>query len=302
MGRQRVLARVAGITGALALIAVAGYAVSGAAAHVTGAVVAADRTYTDPAGDAQGGPDLTTVTVSDDASGRITFHIAAQVSNTSAFAIFLDPDLNGQISDDTGRIIILVATPSAVMPLVMRGSDSSQMSVPVAASISGTDIAASFAKTDMNIDKMFAFLVSSIRDDASDTADRAPDGNMAWVYALSSGQQTTTTTTTTSTTTTQVKAVIGAPKVTGSIAAGKRITVSFPVTRSDTGETLTSGKLTCDPSVQGKVVAHAESFTGGTARLSFTIPKNAKGKQLKVKVTITVGSQSTTRVATFHIS
>lgn len=60
--------------------------------------------------------------------------------------------------------------------------------------------------------------------------------------------------------------------------------------------------LACDPSIQGKVIRHAEQFTHGVARLSFTIPKNAKGKLLKVRLTIKVSGRSTTKIATFHIN
>jgi hypothetical protein len=42
--------------------------------------------------------------------------------------------------------------------------------------------------------------------------------------------------------------------------AGKRFTVAFRVTRSDNGAALTVGRMICDPSIQGKVLAHAEQF------------------------------------------
>jgi len=89
-----------------------------------------------------------------------------------------------------------------------------------------------------------------------------------------------------------------APKV---ALAGKRFTVSFKLTRSDTGEPLTAGTMVCDPSVGGKVLKHEEAFVASTARVSFVIPKSAKGKRLKVRVTITLGERSATRVATFRV-
>ena len=39
----------------------------------------------------------------------------------------------------------------------------------------------------------------------------------------------------------------------------------------------------------------------GKARLAFTIPKNAKGKLLRVKVMIKLGAQSSIRVTTFQV-
>ncbi len=83
--------------------------------------------------------------------------------------------------------------------------------------------------------------------------------------------------------------------------AGKRMTVVFPVTRSDSGAPLVKGTMICDPSVDGRVVGHTERFADGKARLSFVVPKTAKGRQLKVKVTIKVGSQAATRIATYRV-
>ncbi len=100
----------------------------------------------------------------------------------------------------------------------------------------------------------------------------------------------------------RVKPLIGAPTTTPAKAiAGKRLTVTFKVTRSDNGTPLASGRMTCDASIQGRVIQHAEQFTSGVARLAFTIPKNAKGKLLKVRLTINLAGQSATKIATFHV-
>jgi len=98
------------------------------------------------------------------------------------------------------------------------------------------------------------------------------------------------------------KPLIGQPvAVPAQPLAGKPFAVSFKVTRSDTGAPLTSGRMTFDSSVSGKVIPHAESFKGGTARVSFVVPANASGKLLKVTLRITAGAQSATKVATFRI-
>jgi hypothetical protein len=99
-----------------------------------------------------------------------------------------------------------------------------------------------------------------------------------------------------------VRPVIGkAVVVPAKLRAGKEALVSFKVTRSDSGARLTSGKMICDPSVGGKLLKHAEQFKNGTASLRFTIPKTAKGKLLKVHLTIKLGAPSATRIATFRI-
>ena len=83
--------------------------------------------------------------------------------------------------------------------------------------------------------------------------------------------------------------------------AGNKVVFTLQVKRSDTGAPLTTGKMICDPSVAGKVLKHVESFKGGVAKLTFVIPKSAKGKTVKVKVTIVNGGQSATKITTLPI-
>jgi hypothetical protein len=83
--------------------------------------------------------------------------------------------------------------------------------------------------------------------------------------------------------------------------AGTRQLVTFTVTRSDNRQPLMSGTLICRPSVNGNAIAHAASFVNGQARLTFTVPKAAKHQLLKVKVIVRLGTESTTRIATFLV-
>ena len=83
--------------------------------------------------------------------------------------------------------------------------------------------------------------------------------------------------------------------------AGQRFTFSLPVTRSDTGALMLTGTMICNPSVAGKVIGHADSFKAGKARLSFVVPKTAKGKLLKVKVKITASDQTASRMYTYAV-
>jgi hypothetical protein len=100
-----------------------------------------------------------------------------------------------------------------------------------------------------------------------------------------------------------VKPLIGAAVAMPRAAvAGKRMTVTFLVKRSDNGQPLTSGTMICDPSIAGKMLPHSESFRAGKARMSFLVPKTAKGKLLRVKVTIKAGTQSATRIAALRVT
>lgn len=99
------------------------------------------------------------------------------------------------------------------------------------------------------------------------------------------------------------KPVISKPMTTPAVAvAGHRFTVSFKVTRSDTGTPVLRGQMLCDPAVAGKVIRHAESFSRGTAQLSFVVPAGSAGKVLKVHLTIRAGGRSATRISTFSIA
>ena len=97
-----------------------------------------------------------------------------------------------------------------------------------------------------------------------------------------------------------VKPVIGQPTtVPAKAVAGKRLVVSFKVTRSDNGKALTTGRMICDPSSAGKMIAHTESFRAGHARLTFVVPATAT--QVRVKLTIKAGLRSTTKISTFAV-
>jgi hypothetical protein len=59
--------------------------------------------------------------------------------------------------------------------------------------------------------------------------------------------------------------------------------------------------MICDPSIDGRVVPHTASFTNGKARVVLTVPRSAKHKLLKVRMTVKFGDQSTTRIGTFVV-
>ena len=108
-------------------------------------------------------------------------------------------------------------------------------------------------------------------------ADRAPDGG-SWVYGLS-----------------KPVAVPTAPR------AGTLLSLSFPVTRTDTGAPLSGGTVVAAATVAGKAIPRTVSFSNSTAQVAIAIPWSAKGKTLQVKVTVTVDGKSATRTVRFHV-
>jgi hypothetical protein len=302
-----------------------------AAALALGLVVAlaagagAPAAFGDPAGDGSGAADITAVTVSDDpVSGIVQFTLTANGETTidavlnPEVNVFVDTDRNPATGMPTGkeydgslpggdyRLSYEREPEGAAIGDFEAWTGTKWEVVPESATmsfgrngdtftwrLSGADLGARGGGFDL-------YLASEIfnADTTTRAHDLAPDAGR-WSYELS-----TATTTTTIGTTTQaaVRPLIGAPTATPRKAvAGQRFTVVFPVTRSDTGLPLASGTMVCDPSVLGRVIPHAESFKDGSARLTFTIPRSAKGRQLRVKVTITYAGASATRTAAFRV-
>ena len=263
------------------------------------AVLGTPTTYADPAGDANGGPDVTTIAVSNDDSGTLTMVVGVALPSGSMMLIGIDGNSDGSLD----RYIGAYSLGSGL--LIQTISKTDPKMAPVGSlNLSGTDTTATaaFAKGDVGIDQSFTFSIATVNSlDQSDLSDFAGP----YQYTLTTTPPPPPPATTTPANPPQqtvVKPSIGAPVTAPAVpTAGKKFIVSYSVTRTDNGAPLTSGTMICDPSVAGKVITHAESFKNGTAKLSFVVPKTAKGKVLKVKVTIKTGSQSATKVSTFKV-
>ena len=287
----------------------AGLTVGSAVASPEGA---ADKEYTDPSGDGGPGTDITNLTVRNDTSGGVSIQVvsASPVVANHAIAIYIDSDRN-QSTGSSGDEYWMFGGPLVGTAFFAWNGSSFVEANPATFGVStagGNITDFRFNRADIGNVSGFNFVAISISIDPPKINfwDLAPDRD-SYSYDLTTpAPPPATTTSTTPTTPTPapaaVKPVIGKPVVTPlGVVAGKRSTVTFPVVRSDDGQPLTAGRMICDPSVAGKVLPHAESFKAGSARLAFLVPKAAKGKQLKVKVTIKSGLQSATRVATFRV-
>jgi hypothetical protein len=289
------------------------FLVVAAAALAMAASAGADQSYTDPTGDAGAGTDITGITARNDASGGISIQVASaspMVAN-HAVAIFIDADRN-QSTGSQGDEYWMYGGPMVGVAFFSWNGSTFVPTNPASFSVwkVGSNISEfRFNKADIGNVTGFNFAAVSISIDGSNINfwDGAPDSGY-YSYDLTTSTPATTTTTTTTTPSppppapATAKPVISAPVATpAKPVAGKRFTIMFSVTRTDTGGLLTSGKMVCDPSIAGKVIAHTESFKAGTAKLSFLVPKTAKGKQLKVKLTIKAGTQSATKVVTYRV-
>jgi hypothetical protein len=264
--------------------------------------------YTDKVGDAS--PDITSVSIAHTADQNVTLTAtivglgAPVTEGLRGVWVYVEPD------DDTSP-----ATPPYNLALNVSSTGSGCIALKydgvifrmpdpqlnAGCSIDGDTLTWTFNKAEIGAKEMFSFFIVAWQNNSSGAVsgqDRAPDFGR-WGYSFAPQAATSTTTPTAPK---PARPVIGAPAATPRIpVAGKRFAVTFAVSRSDTGALLTSGTMTCDPSVAGVVVKHTESFTNGKARLAFVVPKTAKGKLLKIKVKIANGSQAATKVVTYTV-
>jgi hypothetical protein len=267
----------------------------------------ADAAYTDPAGDATGdAPDITGVRVSNDTGGQILFSVAvSNLTPESMLWLTLDTDNNKATGKDGSDYVLswtASANPAQNGWYIQRWdgtnwAPSSYASLRSELTPSGVD----FSVNQSDLGNTTGFALKAIAErflgSAVSGIDLAPDGLSSWRYALTPGATPVLTPPVTA-----VKPVFGAiSTVPARPLAGKTLLVTLAVNRSDTGTPLTIGTITSEPSIAGIVLQHAQSFSNGKARLSFVVPKTARGKVITVKIKITSGAQSATKVATFKV-
>lgn len=303
--------RLLALTSVAVVAAVAGLFISSAGAVSVGRS-ATIASFSDSVGEVPGGPDISTVTVSLDGNVlTVEGQVAGmpELMSDGAVMFILNTDSNPSTGGLQGADYVIAMDMKTLQGGVMRwdGSDyvpADQVADPSRTLIGSGSVGFMFNLANFGSPRHIEFAMMVLKG-TTDTGllDVAPDGGL-WAFdaVAPTPAPPTTTTPTPTPTPVVVKPVIGTPTATPAAAvAGKRMTVTFRVTRSDNRNPLLSGTMVCDPSVAGKVIKHAESFKAGTARLSFLVPKTAKGKLLKVKVTIKVGTKSATRIATYRV-
>lgn len=282
------------------------FAAAFASAVVLSSAALAEGSMSDPAGDAGDAPDITGVQVSNDSGGTILFRVAvSNLTPESQVFLALDTDKNSTTGDRGPEYALeweASATPDDNGWYIEKwdGTKWIHPDHPTMQAVkTATGVEFSINKSDLGGTSGFALKVMTARyvADAITTTDLAPDGLGTWTYDLTTPPAPTPTPTPKPAV---VKPVFGRI-LTGFPIAGKRMTYTIQVKRSDTGAPLTTGKMICDPSVAGKVLPHTEQFKNGVASLTFVIPKAAKGKTLRVKVKIVVGNKSALKVTTLPI-
>ncbi|MFO7592341.1 MAG: hypothetical protein R6X23_15895 [Acidimicrobiia bacterium] len=274
----------------------------------------AESAYSDPAGDSGSGPDITAVTVSDAETGIVTMRIAVSLEPWTAVFLAMDTDRNpmtGEFGLDGFVGVVMgpaIEDQPSQLSVVALDEDMDELpGVSLSATFDAGVLAFSFPRESFSIDQAFAFGLISMsgifegRPTVGDTAPADPcwmfnvPCSRLWVYELTGVAPAPPTPV-------AVKPIMGKAVATPKQPiAGKRFTVTFPVTASTTGAPLAGAKLSCTTKVAGKVVPHVHAYTTGKAKATLLVPKTGKGKQLKVSAKVTANGQTATKVVTYKI-
>jgi hypothetical protein len=318
----------------LAALVLCGALAAGAGASKTApSIPAGVATFIDPAGDAQGGPDVTRVVVDGDvATGRIAititapgFEPATQDDRERDVLVFLDTDRSAATGDPAGAEYGLQAWNDASGRWwdMSRWNGAGWESVPETPTMrvtsQGSSLTFQVGTTDLGGATSFRFYVFAgtwnTATKSFDTRDEAPDFGY-WTYDITSSTPTTPTPTPTPT---RVGLLIRPPQTTPKTpVAGKPFAAHFlvqlhklktiTVIDIETGETrqdlvgtwtpVPRGKATCAATIAGKVLARCGPLEDGDVRVSLVVPKTATGKVLRIAIKVTVKDSETGKTLT----
>jgi hypothetical protein len=261
-------------------------------------------TFTDSSGEDPAAPDITTVVVSNDDAGLISFKInipnRPQLSRDIAIDMFVDSDSNAATGDPQflGADYVIELFLGEVSLFKWDGTDfTRRVGDPPATTLvyswaSGVTI--KISATELGSTKKFGFDVLAVSglviDDAtgnidntnakSDVAPAPSAGLYRYEVKIAPARLVAKTLSTTP----------AKPK------AGKSFTVRLAATRSDTGATIVNGELDCAAKAGSKALKpKSEKFIGGQAVCVFQIPAGTQGKTLRGTIKIVFEGKSLTR-------
>jgi hypothetical protein len=257
------------------------------------------QTFTDSTGEDPMAPDITSIVVSNDDSGMVTFKL--NISNRPALTadmvvfLYLDTDQLATTGDTStfGADYVIALVPGEVDLGKWNGTDyvtpPSQASLTFTYDATGATIRVN--ASDLGHTKGLNFLAIAASGIATDSmgnpdfthahADLAPDsGHGVFPYQVLTKL------------TLSVKAFTTGPKP---AKAGKKFTASLAATESDTGGAVQAGTVVCSATAGGKhLTATAHRVANGIATCSWLVPRTAKGT-LKGTVSLTVNGATVSR-------
>lgn len=242
-------------------------------------------TFPDPSGD--GAPDITQVTVGSNTMAVtfvVTLAAKTELAANEAVFVFIDSDVNqatGAPPNGVDHVLGLDNEGAALFR--WNGTDfaDTQSQSVYGYAYKGFRIAVDRADLGLT-GGMLRFWVESA---AGQLGDDAPDGAIE-EYTLS---------------TQALQLTMHGFTAAKTVKAGKKFTASLRAHRSDLEEITSAGGITCVAKYGNKRVKVTPSFPAEAAICTGTVPKAAKGKTLKVTVTLELDGVRVTRTASIKV-
>jgi hypothetical protein len=258
----------------------------------------AEQALSDPIGDSGVAPDISAVTVSNDAGGTITVAVTTaqqQLSPDASVLALFDTDSNPATGFEVGGLgadyfIIADGAGTAFLAEVQGKLTIIHLSSSATSSFAAGRLTIRVNRADLGGAARFGFLIDAEQSDADRNtlgSDYAPDGPPFPVYQLASSAVTLS---------------LGKPRpLGGGPTAGKRFVVATQVARSDT-QPFASGSVSCVARAGSASLKPVGSVSSGSARCSMTIPKGTARKTLRGSLTVSAeGASRVTRSFVFRI-
>lgn len=249
-------------------------------------VARADANFTDPSGDANGAPDVTDVSVFNDAFNRVVF--GAKIAGGAAMAadgeIVFVVDMDKNAETGSGGWDYLIVLNGKKQWNLLRWDGTQWVEAPAATAkpyfyddvvLFGID------RSELGNTALFDFFVEANKytGDQVVATDTVPDGDAVWSYA----------------TVAKTFGLIASPIVAvtkGGARVGKPFHVGYIAARTDSPEPIVGPKSTCVATVGTKRIPARVAQDGDVAACRVTVPKTAKGKLLKLTLATTAGGKT----------
>lgn len=246
----------------------------------------ADTGFTDPAGDAGGSPDITEVTVANDAEGRIVFRVAfaggAPLPRAGDVAIYVDADEDGS-TGESGRDYRIVLNGLETWSFSRWDGFEWRLVPALTGRAYFLPGAVMFAvdRSELGGTTSFElFVLSGLYENGELVA--ADGGEADWTYE--------TVAKTLGLTATPVVAVTR-----GGARAGRVFLAGYTFARSDSPEPANGTRTRCVATVAGRRLGTRVSQAADTAACLVTPPKASRGKLLRLTLTTSFGAVAVTR-------
>jgi hypothetical protein len=280
---------------AVALVALPAAASGALSSPAAPALAAANTsTYQDSTGENPSGPDITTIVVSNDDAGTITFRINApnRPQLTQDMAVFMDIDSDANQAtgdqDNFGADFIIELIRGEIILFKWDGTDYRVSATQASLSYSWSGGATiRINASNLNNTRRLGFdvlLVSDIAfDPVTSAADCGPGGatckrDFAPVVGLYTYQVKITPPTLV------VKKLTPSP---AKPTAGQAFTLRLVAARSDTGAVVQSGKVACAGRVgNARLKAQVQRVVAGAATCTWNLPPTAKAKTFRGSVAV----------------